>query len=314
MQSLTADTRYEVDRDKKIGIGFFSDVYKGTWRGRIVAIKVLADTTPRNLFVREIEIWKTLRHPNVLRLYGASSASGDPPWFFVSPYMKNGSLVQHLKGVELKERPSNLGIGTGSSQMILSSIRSSPSNTGSGKFSAPWTAVRGVISATRRDLTPPGSRGRSPTPEDTTIHREWDLFRFMYEITKGMDYLHSEGVLHGDLKGANVLVDDKYRCVISDFGQSEMKSEAYRISGTLPPRMFIIIIITFILSSKFRPALFLDGTLRWQSPELMAGQCQLTREIDVWAFSMCCVEILTLGRIPWGSHSDDSVRHFVLSL
>ena len=59
---------------------------------------------------------------------------------------------------------------------------------------------------------------------------------------------------------------------------------------------------------------FLDGTLRWQSPELMTGQSQLTREIDVWAFSMCCIEILTLGRIPWGSHSDDSVRHFVLSL
>ena len=237
---LKGYTRYEVDRDKKIGIGFFSDVYKGTWRGRIVAIKVLADTTPRNLFVREIEIWKTLRHPNVLRLYGASSASGDPPWFFVSPYMKNGSLVQHLKGVELKERPSNLGIGMGSSPMPLSPIRSPPSSLESGTF----PVVRG-ISPTRRDLTPPSSRGRSPTPEDIAVHREWDLFRFMHEIAKGMEYLHGEGVLHGDLKGANVLVDDKYRCVISDFGQSEMKSEAYRISGTLPPRMFVILLLSF---------------------------------------------------------------------
>ena len=186
--------------------------------------------------MREIGIWKTLRHPNVLRLYGASSASGDPPWFFVSPYMKNGSLVQHLKRVELEERPSYLGIGMGSSPMPLSPIRNPPSNLGSGPFPASWTAVRG-ISPTRRDLTPPSSRGRSITPEDTAIHREWDLFRFMHEIAKGMEYLHSEGVLHGDLKAANVLVDDKYRCVISDFGQSEMKSEAYRISGTLPPRM-----------------------------------------------------------------------------
>jgi serine/threonine protein kinase len=218
-------------------------VYKGTWRGRIVAIKVIADTTPRKLFVREIEIWKSLRHPNVLRLYGASSASGDPPWFFVSPYMKNGSLVQHLKRVELKERPSNLGIGMGSSQMPLSPIRSPPSNLGSGT-SSPASAVRG-ISPTRRDLTPPSSRGRTPTPEDTAIHREWNLFRFMHQIAKGMEYLHSEGVLHGDLKGANILVDDKYRCVISDFGQSEMKSEACRISGTLPPRMFVMLLFSF---------------------------------------------------------------------
>ena len=248
-----ADTRYEVDRDKEIGFGFFSVVYKGVWRGRVVAIKVLADTTPKNLFVREIGIWKTLRHPNVLRLYGASSASGDPPWFFVSSYMKNGSLDKYLKRVELEDRPSNLGIGMGFSQMPLSPIRSPPSNLGTGTLPAPWTAVRG-ISPTRRDLTPPGSggsltppgsRGRSPILEDTAIHREWDLFRFMHEIAKGMEYLHSEGVLHGDLKAANVLVDDKYRCVISDFGQSEMKSELYRISGTLPPRKFVISIFHF---------------------------------------------------------------------
>lgn len=50
-------TRYEVDREEKIGIGFFSDVYKGTWRDRMVAIKVLAPTTPRQLFVHEVRVW-----------------------------------------------------------------------------------------------------------------------------------------------------------------------------------------------------------------------------------------------------------------
>ena len=74
----------------------------------------------------------------------------------------------------------------------------------------------------------------------------------MHEIAKGMEYLHGEGVLHGDLKGANVLIDDKYRCVINDFGQSELKSEVYRISGTLPPRMFII--ISFIFGSEIQPS------------------------------------------------------------
>ena len=92
-------TKWEVDREEKIGIGFFSDVYKGTWGGMAVAIKVLAPTTPRKLFVREVKIWKTLSHPNVLELYGASSTSAEPPWFFVSPYMKHGSLVKYLKNV-----------------------------------------------------------------------------------------------------------------------------------------------------------------------------------------------------------------------
>jgi abelson tyrosine-protein kinase 1/abelson tyrosine-protein kinase 2 len=44
--------RYEVDRDVKIGMGFFSDVYRGTWRNRTVAIKVLAECTPHELFIK----------------------------------------------------------------------------------------------------------------------------------------------------------------------------------------------------------------------------------------------------------------------
>jgi abelson tyrosine-protein kinase 1 len=100
-------TKWEVDREEKIGVGFFSDVYKGTWREMAVAIKVLAPTTPRKLFVHEIEIWKTLSHPNVLKLFGASSTTAEPPWFFVSPYMKHGSLVRYLKNLDAHS-PVNL--------------------------------------------------------------------------------------------------------------------------------------------------------------------------------------------------------------
>ncbi|KAI0820557.1 hypothetical protein BC628DRAFT_1397178 [Trametes gibbosa] len=215
-------TRYEVDREEKIGIGFFSDVYKGTWRDRTVAIKVLAETTPRQLFVHEVSIWKTLQHPNVLELLGASSASSDPPWFFVSPYYRNGSLVSYLKSL-----PS-------------------------------------------LDLIDP--------------------LKMIHQVAKGMAYLHSRGVLHGDLKASNVLVDDRLHCIISDFGQSEMKSEAYRISGMPLPH----------------------GTLRWQSPELMSGHSELTQQVDVYAFAITCVELLTKGALPWAMADDDAVRHFVL--
>ena len=100
-------TKWEVDREEKIGIGFFSDVYKGTWRGTVVAIKVLAPTTPIKLFVHEVGIWKNLSHPNVLELFGASSTSAEAPWFLVSPYMKHGSLVKYLKNLN---SPSSVNI------------------------------------------------------------------------------------------------------------------------------------------------------------------------------------------------------------
>ncbi|KAI9433101.1 hypothetical protein F5148DRAFT_1269391 [Russula earlei] len=218
-------TRYEVDFESKVGLGFFSEVYRGTWRGHIVAVKVLAETTPRKIFVHEVEIWKKLYHPNVLELLGASSATGDPPWFLVSKYYSRGSVVKFLKGLS-------------------------------------------DVEATRIDV-----------------------LRMIHEVSKGMAYLHKEGVLHGDLKAANILVDDDTRCVISDFGQSEMKSEVYRLSRAPLPR----------------------GTLRWQSPELMQGAQALTPEMDVYAFAICCVEILTKGTLPWPLMDDEAVRRLVLT-
>lgn len=38
-----------------------------------------------------------LKHPNVLKLFGACSVNRDPPWFFVCPYYKNKSLVEYLR-------------------------------------------------------------------------------------------------------------------------------------------------------------------------------------------------------------------------
>jgi hypothetical protein len=45
----------------------------------------------------------------------------------------------------------------------------------------------------------------------------------------------------------------------------------------------------------------------------MQGAQVLTAEMDVYAFAICCVEILTKGVLPWPLMDDDAVRHFVLS-
>ncbi|KAF8268212.1 kinase-like domain-containing protein, partial [Lactarius quietus] len=218
-------TRFEVDLEEKVGIGFFSEVYRGTWRKHTVAVKVLAETTLRKIFLREVNIWKSLYHPNVLELFGASSASGEPPWFLVCKYYPQGNLVKYLKGLS-----------------------------------------------------------------DADAARI-DAVKMIHEISKGMEYLHAQGVVHGDLKAANILVDDDTSCVISDFGQSEMKSEVYRITRTSQPR----------------------GTLRWQAPELMEGAETLTTAMDVYAFAICCWEILNMGALPWPLMDDNAVRHFVLN-
>ncbi|KDR78141.1 hypothetical protein GALMADRAFT_245167 [Galerina marginata CBS 339.88] len=251
-------TKFEIDRDQKIGIGFFSDTYRGTWRGKTVAIKVLAETTPRNLFLREVAIWKSLRHPNVLPLYGASSATGDPPWFLVSPYLNNGTLVEHLKRIDIVDKTAGLVVDSSAASLTVHDNSSDA-----------------ATKALHQDAD--------------EVQHGWDLLRFMHEIAKGMQYLHGQGVLHGDLRASKVLVDNKYKCLIFDFGLSEMKWESSRISGITP-----------------------HGTLRWQPPELLAGRSHLTAEVDVWAFSISCVEILSMGKLPWPFMDDNAVRDLVL--
>lgn len=105
-----------------------------------------------DLFIREAEIWSKLRHDNVLKLLGASSPSGQAPWFFVSPYARNGGLVEYLKRAEA-----------------------------------------GVGGCRRKSVGAPGE-SKIEVPPDC------DLYRFMHEIAKGMEYLHANDVLHGDLK------------------------------------------------------------------------------------------------------------------
>lgn len=143
--------------------------------------------------------------------------------------MKNGSLVEYLKRVELEMSPPGLGVG--SNQSLPTTPFRSPATLPATPNSTPVGAGNDEISSAAAVLTVPS---RSPFHGNNHVQREWDLFRLMHEVAKGMSYLHSNSILHGDLKAANVLVDDQFRCVISDFGQSEMKSEAYRISGTSP--------------------------------------------------------------------------------
>lgn len=84
-------------------------------------------------------------------------------------------------------------------------------------------------------------------------------------------YLHGQGVVHGDLKGSNMLVSASVSILLCDFGLAK---------------------IVDIITSTSRAGM---GTLRWQAPELMNGASK-TPKSDVYAFGLTVYEVSGISR------------------
>ncbi|KAJ7904729.1 kinase-like domain-containing protein [Mycena olivaceomarginata] len=113
-----------------------------------------------------------------------------------------------------------------------------------------------------------------------------ERLRVILSLATGLAYVHSRNVVHGDLKGSNVLINNNGYAVLSDFGLSRALEQH-----------------TGYTTSKCSEA----GSLRWSSPELVRPwwfqpeeACVKTLASDVWAFACTVFELLT-DTMPYAS-------------
>ncbi|EHL01995.1 putative Serine/threonine-protein kinase STE11 [Glarea lozoyensis 74030] len=106
--------------------------------------------------------------------------------------------------------------------------------------------------------------------------REPLIRSFVRQIVTGLAYLHGRDIIHRDIKGANILVDNKGGIKISDFGISK-KMEASNI-------------LTGAGNNKNRPSL--QGSVFWMAPEVVK-QTSYTRKADIWSLGCLVVEMMT---------------------
>ncbi|GLJ09776.1 hypothetical protein SUGI_0115730 [Cryptomeria japonica] len=98
-QELQQATNF-FDEKNELGDGGFGAVYLGKLEdGRTVAVKRLYQDNSRRFeqFINEVQILSSLYHPNLVRLYGCTSAES-PILLLVYEYVSNGTLADHLHG------------------------------------------------------------------------------------------------------------------------------------------------------------------------------------------------------------------------
>ncbi|KAF2964976.1 hypothetical protein GQX73_g8602 [Xylaria multiplex] len=104
---------------------------------------------------------------------------------------------------------------------------------------------------------------------------------FVRQILDGLSYLHNRDIIHRDIKGANILVDNKGTIKISDFGISKKLEASNILSGAN--------------NNKNRPSL--QGSVFWMAPEVVK-QTSYTRKADIWSLGCLVVEMMT-GQHPF---------------
>ncbi|KAG0237968.1 ATP binding [Actinomortierella wolfii] len=106
---------------------------------------------------------------------------------------------------------------------------------------------------------------------------------FVKQILEGLDYLHECDIIHRDIKGANILVDNKGCIKISDFGISKKVEEHLKSINV----------------KSARPSL--QGSTFWMAPEVVK-QIATTYKADIWSLGCLVVEMFT-GTHPFPQFS-----------
>ncbi|KAI0420269.1 kinase-like domain-containing protein [Xylaria grammica] len=90
------------------------------------------------------------------------------------------------------------------------------------------------------------------------------------QLFEGLDYLHKRGVLHRDIKAANILVSSDGILKLADFGLARFYAKRHQLDYT--NRVI---------------------TIWYRSPELLLGETQYGAAVDIWSAACVMVEIFT---------------------
>ena len=114
------------------------------------------------------------------------------------------------------------------------------------------------------------------------------VLEYATQIAEGLQAAHEEGVIHRDIKSANIMITTKDQVKIMDFGLAKLigGAELTKKHSTL-------------------------GTAAYMSPEQARGD-DIDHRTDIWSFGVVLYEMLT-GQMPFCGEYDSAIIYSILN-